>query len=200
MSDPVTVENKVKYGLSNVYIAPITALSSAGAPTYGTPAAMPGAVSLTLSPKGEIKKFRADNMDYYVVDTRSGYEGSLEMAVIPEWFRSTYLGEALDAKNVLVEKANLQPTAFALLFQFEGDERETKHAIYNCVASRPDVSSKTTEEDDLDIQTETLSITSMPVYSSALSEWIIKARTGKDTDSTTESSWFTAVQLPTASS
>ena len=32
-------ENKVQYGLKNVYYAPITAESTAGVPTYGTPVA-----------------------------------------------------------------------------------------------------------------------------------------------------------------
>ena len=53
-------ENKVKFGLSNVHIAKIT--EEDGAITYGTPFAMPGAVSLSADPEGETTPFYADNI------------------------------------------------------------------------------------------------------------------------------------------
>mgnify|MGYP003295252270 CR=1 FL=1 len=55
-------DNKVKFGLSNVHIAKIT--ETAGVITYGTPFAMPGAVSLTADPEGETTPFYADNIKY----------------------------------------------------------------------------------------------------------------------------------------
>ena len=61
--------NKVKYGLSNCYYAPLDEEQD----TYGTPVAMPGAVSLSLDQEGETNNFRADNMDYYVSVSNNGY-------------------------------------------------------------------------------------------------------------------------------
>ena len=48
--------NKVKFGLCNVHIAPITAVSGASI-TYDTPFAIKGAVNLTLDPEGESADF-----------------------------------------------------------------------------------------------------------------------------------------------
>ena len=43
--------NKVKYGLKNVHYAVIT--ENNGETTYDTPKPIPGAVNLTLSPRGK---------------------------------------------------------------------------------------------------------------------------------------------------
>ena len=56
--------NKVKFGLSNVHIAPITAVSGASI-TYGEPFAIKGAVNLTLDPEGESADFYGDNTKYF---------------------------------------------------------------------------------------------------------------------------------------
>ena len=53
--------NKIKYGLKNVYYAKITE-GTGGTITYGTPVAIPGAVSMSLDAQGEISKFYADNI------------------------------------------------------------------------------------------------------------------------------------------
>ena len=68
--------NKVRFGLSDVAIAPITAEG------YGAPVPVPGAVSLTTDPDGSSEKFYADNGAYYVVVTNNGYTGELNMALV----------------------------------------------------------------------------------------------------------------------
>lgn len=146
--------NKVKYGLSNCYYA---VLSAAG--TYGTPVALPGAVSLSLDQEGEINKFRADNIDYYTSVSNNGYSGDLELAIIPDSFLTDVMGEVKDSTSGLqYELGNVQPSAFALLFQFEGDVKATRHVLYNCKAARPTVGSQTTDT-SIEPVTETLSIT-----------------------------------------
>lgn len=47
---------KVKFGLSNVYVAKYT-IGTNGVYTYSTPISIPGAVNISLSPSGEDTDF-----------------------------------------------------------------------------------------------------------------------------------------------
>ena len=117
--------NKVKYGIKNVHYAVIT--ESGGTLTYGTPVAIPGAVSLSLDASGDTNNFYADNIVYFSTSANNGYEGDLEVALIPDSFKVDVLGEVLDTKGFYVERTGQPTKEFALLFQFEGDESATKH-------------------------------------------------------------------------
>ena len=64
------------------------------------------------------------------------------------------LREELDSKGVLIENASAELAAFALLFEFDGDQRHIRHVLYNCSASRPGIEGKTNEE-SREVQTET---------------------------------------------
>ena len=105
---------------------------------------MPGGIELTFEPKGELTEFYADDMVYYSADNNQGYDGTLGIANIPEQFAIDVLGEQLDETDgVLNEVANAKRKSFALLFEFDGDVKATRHIMYNCSASRPTIASKT---------------------------------------------------------
>lgn len=89
-----------------------------------------------MDANGEIEPFYADNIAYYVVNNNSGYEGDLEIALIPESFLTDIMHEELDGNGVLAENANVELEHFAFLFEFDGDQRHIRHVLYNCVASR----------------------------------------------------------------
>lgn len=186
--------NKIKYGLSRVYYALATIDTSTGAATYGTPKAIPGAVSLSMDPSGESNKFYADNVAYATFAANAGYEGDLEIALISDDFRKDVLGEVVES-HIQYEKAEATTTPFALLFQFEGDETASRHVFYNCTASRPNVGSQTTEE-SVEVQTETLTLTVGSIYNAVLDANIVKGKCADDT-ATEYSAWFTAVQQAT---
>ena len=119
-----------------------------------------------------------------------GYEGDLELAMVPESFRTDVLGEQLDDNYVLIENANTGTVNFALLFEFDGDVRKIRHVLYKCAASRPGVESKTNEE-EVEVQTETLSIKATP-----MANGYVKAKTGDDTTDAVYQNWYSAVYLP----
>ena len=185
-------KNKVKYGLKNVHYAPVT--FNNGVPSYAAPIPIPGAVSLSLSVNGEPENFYADNGVYYVINNNMGYDGDLEIALIPESFRTGPLGESLDANNVLVERSDSQLAPFALLFEFEGDVKKVRHVLYNCTASRPNVEGNTKEE-SLEVKTETLTIKASP-----LPDGKVKAKTGDITDSTVYEGWYGSVYVSASTS
>lgn len=134
--------------------------------------------------------FSADGYAYYTISNNMGYEGDLELAMVPESFRTDVLKESLDDNSVLVESANVETANFALLFEFDGDVKKIRHVLYNCSAARPNIES-TTNEEEIEVQTETLAITAAP-----LANGYVKARTGDSTTDTVYTGWYTAVYLP----
>ena len=64
--------NKIKYGIKNCYYA-VATIADNGSATYGTPVALPGAVSLSLEAQGENEPFYADNIVYWVGNGNTGY-------------------------------------------------------------------------------------------------------------------------------
>lgn len=187
------MSNKVKYDLKNVYAAKMTETTTSGVSTYtySTPQAIPGAVSISLDAEGETSPFYADGIVYFRSTTNNGYSGDLEIALIPEWFRTEILQETLDAKGVLVETSTIsQLQKFALLFEFEGDTKAIRHVLYNCTATRPSIESET-KEDTIEPGTEKLTLTADP-----RSDGLVKARSGDTTDATAYDSWFKTVYVP----
>ena len=182
------VKNKVKFNLKNVHYAKLT-MGDNNVPSYGAPVPIPGAVSISLDANGEPENFYADGIAYYVVNNNMGYEGDLEIALIPESFRTDILKETLDANGVLVENSESDLEKFALLFEFDGDKKHIRHALYNCSASRPGIEGQT-NEDNKEVQTETLTISATP-----LPDGRVKGKTGDTTDATVYDNWYSAVYL-----
>lgn len=184
-------KNKVKFNICNVHYAPIIKEED-GTVTFATPVPMPGAVSISMDPTGEPESFYADGVEYYVINNNQGYDGDLELAMIPESFRTDILKEEQDANNVLVENSQSETGSFALLFEFDGDVRKIRHVLYNCSASRPSIASKT-NEDSKEVQTETLTVKARPLASG-----YVKAKTGDTTSEATYKDWYKSVYEPTA--
>lgn len=183
--------NKVKYNLKNTHYSLLT-IGEDGSATYGTPIAMPGSVNIALDANGEPEIFYADGVAYYVINNNMGYEGDLELALIPESFRTDVLKEKLDDKGVLIENSEVELASFALLFEFDGDKRHIRHVLYNCSASRPGIEGKT-NEDSKEVQTETLTIKATP-----LANGYVKAKTGDTTDEETYNNWYKTVYMTAA--
>lgn len=150
--------NKVKFGLCDVHIAPIT-VNNDGTFTYGTVFSINGAVSLSLDPSGDEVNFAADNnAKYFTSFANNGYSGSLEMALFNEDFRTKILGQYKDVNGAILENADDEIKPFALGFRIDGDDSNTKFWYYNVMAQRPSVSANTTDT-SITPQTETINIT-----------------------------------------
>ena len=186
-------KNKVKYNLKNCHAAILTK-GDDGTFTYAKPVAIPGAVSLNLDAEGESSPFYADGIVYYRTTANNGYSGELELALIPEWFRTDILQEEKDSNGVLIERADATESVyFALLFEFDGDVNAIRHVLYNCTASRPTIESAT-KEASVEPGTETLSVTADP-----REDGLVKARTGDETTTATYNNWYKNVYVPGSS-
>lgn len=179
--------NKVKFGLSNVHIAKIT--EADGEITYGTPFAMPGAVSLTAEPEGETTPFYADNIQYYVAVANNGYTGDLEIAMTPKEFLTQILGQEEDTNGALFESSDDVNARFALMGEIEGDVKKRRFIYYDCTAARPSAEMNTVE-DTKEPQTDTISITMTPRSSDKVIKAVIEPN---ETNEEVYNTFFTKV-------
>ena len=183
-------KNKVRFGLKNCHYAKAT-FDEDGNVTYAKPVRLPGAVSLSLDAEGESSPFYADGIVYFRSTSNNGYSGDLEMALIPEWFRTDILQEVKDSNGVLIERSDITESVyFALLFEFDGDVNAIRHVLYNCTAARPSIESQT-KEASIEPGTETLSLAADP-----REDGLVKSRTGDDTTTAVYNSWYQQVYVP----
>ena len=188
--------NKIKYGLKNVYYA-VATLAADGTATFATPVRIPGAVNLSLEPQGDREPFYADDVEYFVSISNTGYEGDLEIALVPESFETDVLKAVVDTNKVLFEEVSPEIVHFALLFQFAGDKKNIRHCFYNCTAMRPNVEGETKGE-NIEPKTESLSLRAGSIYDSTLQKDIVKAKTKDDTTEAVYNAWFSQVIVPGA--
>ena len=156
--------NKVKFGLSNVHVLFIESYNAETKKyTYDTEGIrpIPGAVNLSLDPQGDSTDFYADNISYFAQAANTGYQGDLEMALIPDWFRQKALGEVVDKNGVQVEKSDAIQKELVMFFEINGDAAKTRYVFYRNSIARPSVKGQTTEN-SITPATDSMTITAMP--------------------------------------
>lgn len=175
--------DKVKFGIKNVHIFPQLTDT-----TFDDPIAVPGAVSLSLDAQGDISKFYADNIVYYQTSANNGYEGDLEVALIPdEIFEKIFNYELDDTDKVYTENASKSVVPFAMTFEEDGDAAGTKFVLYNCTATRPSRTLNTIEESKEPV-TQTLTVSAAP-----MKDGNVLAMSSADTPTATLAAWHTGV-------
>ena len=187
---------KIKYGICNLHYA-IATIAADGTATFGTPVAIPGARSLSLTANGDMIKYYADNIEWWTCAANNGYSGSVALAYLPDGVREALLGEKRDSKDILIEDPNAPAVHFALLGQFENDSKNRRFIFYNCVAKRPDENGNTKEE-NISPEETSIPIEVGTIYNSSLSIYTTKVATTEDTASTEYNAWFTTVYTATA--
>ena len=134
-------------------------------------------------------EFYADDMLYYAAQNNQGYDGTLNIANIPDQFAIDCLGEEQDETDkVITEKADKEGKPFALLFEFDGDVKATRHVLYNCSANRPTIAS-TPKSNSKEPNTNELSFVSSP-RSTDLS---VKTKTTTSTPANIYDNWYKKV-------
>lgn len=191
--------NKVNFGLKNVHYALIT--YTAGVPSWGTPVAFPGAVSVSLSRDGSESDFYADDTKYFHLGTNNGYTGTLEMADFPASVCEDLWNMAVSSTGkLLIEDIEDQPAEFALMFEIDGDQQPRRYCLYRCTAARPDIASQT-KADSTDVQTQSCELTVMPVIDPTANSAIngkVFYRTTADTPSASYTDFYNAVETSLA--
>ncbi len=188
-------KNKVKFGLKNVYYAVATIDETNNTATYAEPVRWNGAVSLSMDAQGDTTSFYADDGIYFTTVANNGYSGDLEMALVSDSFREDVLKEVTDANGVRYDDTNASQVHFALLFEFQGDVNAKRHCLYNCVATRPSLSSSTKSE-SVEVQTESVTITATQIHNDKLNVDMTKADV--TADGAAYADWFKAVYTPGA--
>lgn len=179
-------ENKVQFNLCNVHYAVLK--NEGDTPEWETPVKVPGAVTLTLDPQGDVTPFYADGITYYQSVANNGYSGDLEMARYPDQMLQDVWGmEAVDEDNVLIENAKVEPKSFALLYQIDGDKDSQYYCLYNCSGTRPAIGG-TTNTETKEPETKSSSITAVP-----LENGNVLARTTANTPDSIRTGWFNKV-------
>ncbi len=181
--------DKVLFNLRNAHYAKKIETED-GAVSFAKPRPIPGSVSLALDADGDVSKFYADGIVYYVCQSNNGYSGDFEVALIPEHMLIDIFNYVKDKKGIIVENSNTQPSEFALLFEVDGDSTGRKYVLYNCSASRPGVNAKT-NSDSKEPDTQSMSLTVAP-----LPDGTIKAHTADDADAALRKAWYDAVTMP----
>lgn len=179
-------KNKVQFNLKNVHYA-VLKIAEDGSISWGIPVAVPGAVTLTLDPQGSVEPFYADGVVYYQSVANNGYSGDLEVARIHDQMLQDIWKFEVDSNNVIIEDANQEPNAFALLYQIDGDANDDYYCLYNCTGTRPGIGGTTNTETKTP-QTKSSTISAVP-----LSNGRVMARTTSATEKTVRDGWFKSV-------
>ncbi len=183
-------ENRIKYGLKNVYRASVT-IDKSGKVAYGTPTKVSGAVTLSLSADVTRTAVAADdNPEYAVMFEDNGYTGDIEFQNLTDADRVALFGNTVNEDDILVESKDDVPQPTAFLFEFSGDAHKTRHVLYNCLCTKPNVDGETGKNN----KTDKCSFTARPAEDTGF----VKAKV-KNSAETAEkyNSWFTSVYLPT---
>ena len=159
---------------------------------------LPGLMSIDLGAEGDTGKIRADGIDYIVIVSNNGYSGSGNFVKVSEEFRQDCLGEKIDeATGIQYEDSDAEPSPFALMGEFKGDQEGIRWIFYNCVASRPKHAGDN-KDNQKEPDTEELSITASPLPINVDGKDINVVRGGitKSMNKETFDAWFKQVCIP----
>lgn len=192
-------QNKYRYDVKNCYYCPGTR-NADGTVTFDTSRIRqePGLMSIDMQAQGEISKTRADGIDYIIIASNNGYNGTLNFVKISDEFRRDCLAETADiTTGIQYEDADATPDPFALMGEFKGDQEGIRWIYYNCTASRPNQAGDN-KDNMREPDTESISVQAspLPVTIDGTEKNIVRGGVTKSSNAATYNQWFTKVCLP----
>lgn len=153
--------NKVTYGLKNVYYSKATE-GTDGKWTFTTPVTLPGAQEFTNDIVGGSTNVNADDQIILSLSQLAGRTLTLKLTELTDEFKVDILGYKKLTNGNIVEITNAQPVTFALGFEIQGDLKARRIWFYLCSVTPINESSKT-KADSIEVNAITLNITSKPI-------------------------------------
>lgn len=181
-------KNRIEFGVENLHIAVLNESNN----NYETPEKVEGTVQIKLTGKGDSTPLYADNGQYHIITSNTGYEGELEIYNFNDDFKIKYLGFERDGNGVLIEPNILNPKSLALLFKILGDESDRCSVLYKCVFEKPDLEYKTIE-DKIDVQVLKIKFKASSKEFENFDKKIIQSST---VNAKLKENWFTQVYIP----
>lgn len=153
--------NLIQYGLSQLMYVPVLGYDiTAKKYTYGKVKPIPGAKKINLPPSGGTTVIYADNIKYYVIESNQGYNGTVDVVLIPASFIEDIFRET-KVNGVRYENSAANTVEFALMGQFEGNEYPKRFCLPRCKATRKTITGETKQE-SITEQNDSISIEVMP--------------------------------------
>lgn len=178
--------NRVRYKLKRLYYAPATIDETTDEIKYAKPKRIRDAVSISLSPKGDLIVTYADAEEIVLGRENAGYDGDAEMLRIPEDFEVDCLGANKNEDGTIEENSSDNSNPFALLFEFEGDKKAIRHCMFLCYASKPTV-------DGSNQESKTPTNDKITIKCRARADGKIKIKTGDTTSEDVYNGWYDSV-------
>lgn len=191
--------NKYHYDVKNCYYCPGTR-NADGTVTFDTLRIRqePGLMSMDMQAQGDTKPIRADGIDYIIIASNNGYDGTLNFVKISDEFRRDCLAETADiTTGIQYEDADATPQPFALMGEFKGDAEGIRWIYYNCTASRPNQAGDNKESmREPDTESVPVKASPLPVTIDGTERNIVRGGVTKSMNAATYNQWFTKVSLP----
>lgn len=195
----------VRIGCDKLYYALMTVEDTVTtAPTYGTPTAAPGVISLNINPNGSLETLFADDGPFEAAATLGNIEVEIQKAYLTTQNRADLLGHAIDTSGGLVSGASDTPPWVAIGFRSLKSNGHYRYVwLYKGRFVDPEDNNET-KADSINFQNDTINgqfarlNNSYTLDSKDRNPW--KYEMDEDHSGSTPATmaaWFTAVVFPT---
>lgn len=183
---------KVLFNIKKLKMYPITSISSANVPTYGTGLNVPGTVSLTLDSEESSDPFYADGEAYYTPNGSETSTGTLENAMFTkEVLKGIYAYVEDTNGNMLATDGQVKE--FGMQFACDSDDGEVYFTFYRVSSTKPGIN-LTTNAPSATINPQSVNLTATAIN---LANGTAISRSFADKTATNYATYFEGITLPT---